>query len=475
MHWKLFTRMIIVCGAMVLITSCGNDCDNNGSLSESMPYKWGENGVPVCTGGWDVREEKICNNGFGQYMIAWSDLRAGNSNFDIYIQTLDTNGAPLWSTNGNPVCKAPMSQENLVMVADGIYGGVNIAWVDQRNGTDSNIYAQQIGLGGDQAWWPADGVAICTASGNQLNPQIAANGEGGSIIAWEDRRGGELGVYVQAVNHFGFIQWADNGLALSTNAASPQITSDGEGGAIIVWEDYDTDGNGDIYAQKVDAQGNRKWGDNGVVVCGAANRQQAPQIITDGAGGAFIAWQDSRNDAGDRVYVQWVYGDGGMQFEENGIAVTNNTAGSQKAPILAYTGMQFYPAIICWNDSRSGTDWDIYAQWIDLDGGLMWDESGTAVCTAKNDQKAYQLAVGDNVSSVTIVWEDYREFNDPNLTEVYTQQLDGSGNIVGPKDGVLASAGGYMQHEPDVAPDGVIVWREMNMTDGKLGIFAQSY
>jgi hypothetical protein len=432
-----------------------------------MTQQWGENGVTVCSGAWDKREGKICYNGFGQYLIAWSDLRTPDNDFDIYIQSLEADGYKVLHANGDPVCQAPGKQDKLVMVADGNYGGVNIAWVDQRNG-NADIYAQQVGRWGGQIWWPEDGVAICTASGNQDHPQIAANGEGGAIIVWEDHRIAGPIVYVQALDHSGFIQWADNGLALSGAALNPQITADGEGGAIIVWEDFSTDAKGDIHAQRVDAQGIRQWGDNGVVVCGAANRQQAPQIITDGTGGAFIAWQDLRNDAEDRVYVQWVDSSGGMEFGENGIGVSKNTTGSQKAPIMVYTGWPFYPVIICWNDKRSA-DWDIYAQWIDIEGDSMWDESGVAVCTATGDQRAYQLVVGDNVSSVTIVWED--DFS----SMVYTQQLDGSGNILGPKDGIPASADGIDQQEPDVAPKSVIAWHEIRASDGMSVIMAQSY
>lgn len=476
MNKKMFAGILILF-AVIVLAGCNDSSSSSNSLMEEGVLKWTENSVPVCTGGWDVREEKVCYNGFGQSMVAWSDLRAGSGNFDIYIQTLDSSGKALWPSNGNPVCTAVGGQRNLAMTADGLYGGVNLVWIDDRNGVDSDIYAQQIGLGGDQVW-KINGVAICKAAGNQLNPQITPNGEGGAIIVWEDRRSANSNIYVQAVNHFGNTQWAADGLAITTSGgANPQITPDRAGGAIIVWEDYRT-GNSDIYAQKIDSQGKIQWGANGVAVCNAANRQLSPQVITDGTGGAVIAWQDERLSPTTRIYFQWVYNDGTTQLAANGLPVTQNTSGSQIDPMLVYTGRPFYPAVISWSDSRSGSSWDIYAQSIDDSGDLLWGDGGVAVCTAAGDQKAYRMTYDSGSSSTTIVWEDYREGSDSMDSEVYTQRLNGSGKVAWAANGVRVSTAGFMQLEPDIAPNGasgaVTVWHELS-AQGTLGLYAQSY
>src|SRR5262249_51458747 len=66
---------------------------------------------------------------------------------------------------------------------------------------------------------------------------------------------------------------------------SPTIVSDGAGGAIVTWEDRRSSG-GDIYAQRVNAAGAPQWTSDGVALCTAANNQQSPTIVSDGAGGA---------------------------------------------------------------------------------------------------------------------------------------------------------------------------------------------
>ena len=63
----------------------------------------------------------------------------------------------------------------------------------------------------------------------------------------------------------------------------------GEG--IFVWSDTRY-GMRNIFAHKIDQDGNLLWGEEGTVVTDLPGRQEDPVAITDGAGGAFIAWVD---------------------------------------------------------------------------------------------------------------------------------------------------------------------------------------
>src|SRR5207244_5048690 len=50
-----------------------------------------------------------------------------------------------------------------------------------------------------RASWPANGRALCTATGDQNYPAMTTDGSGGAIVAWEDRRGGASDVYAMRV------------------------------------------------------------------------------------------------------------------------------------------------------------------------------------------------------------------------------------------------------------------------------------
>ena len=72
-----------------------------------------------------------------------------------------------------------------------------------------------------------------------------------------------------------------------------QRTGDGnsDGSMIYAWSDC-RNGVRDVIVQKVDISGNNLWGDYGIVVVNADGRQEDPQLVTDGSGGAYIIWMD---------------------------------------------------------------------------------------------------------------------------------------------------------------------------------------
>jgi hypothetical protein len=50
-----------------------------------------------------------------------------------------------------------------------------------------------------------------------------------------------------------------------------------------------------IYAKRVNSAGVVQWTAGSVAIFTAANDQLAPQIISDGSGGAIITWTDLRS------------------------------------------------------------------------------------------------------------------------------------------------------------------------------------
>ena len=146
--------------------------------------------------------------------------------------------------------------------------------------------------------WTPNGAAICTVARDQWYPQLASDGAGGAILAWQDYRTGVADIYGQRVNAVGAGQWGVGGAVICDAADqqySPVIAADGLGGAIVAWQDYRAAGIADIYAQRVNAASAGQWGGNGLGVCTAAQGQYAPALLPDGAGGTLVAWEDFRS------------------------------------------------------------------------------------------------------------------------------------------------------------------------------------
>jgi hypothetical protein len=267
----------------------------------SIWANWVQDGVPVCTVIGEQRDPTLASDGSGGVIVTWWDNR--NGYHDIYAQRVNASGAVQWTADGVALCTATGDQQYPKIVSDGMSGAI-VTWYDSRNG-NSDIYAQRVNATG-VVQWTADGVALCTETGGQWYPTIASDDASGAIITWYGSPGNN-DIYVQRVNASGTVQWTANGVALCTAAAeqwSPKITSDGAGGAIVTWHDW-RNMNYDIYAQRVNALGGVQWTANGVALCTATGNQYSPTIIRDGAGGAIVTWEDSRSGDMD-VYIQSV-------------------------------------------------------------------------------------------------------------------------------------------------------------------------
>jgi hypothetical protein len=155
-------------------------------------------------------------------------------------------------------------------------------------------------------------VAVTTKPESQGHPALVSDGAGGAIIVYEEFASGgtRCDIYAQRTNVYGYMQWNSSGVALCTSQEdqeSPIVVSDGVGGAIVAWyDDWDDSGeNYDIYAQRVDASGAVRWMANGVAICTATGLQEDLAIASDSTGGAIVTWCDEGGD-NDDIYAQRV-------------------------------------------------------------------------------------------------------------------------------------------------------------------------
>lgn len=283
---------------------------------------------------------------------------------------------------------------------------------------------------------------------------------GGSIIVWEDYQGGEHGVniHAQRLSSTGHTRWQTGGIPVCTAAGTqrrPQLVTDGAGGAIIVWED-DRYGSFDIFAQRIDSSGIARWQTNGIQVCNAAWAQQFPAMISDGLGGAIVTWQDSRV-AGYAVYAQRINDSGSTVWLQNGIVVCDYTA-SQMFPRITTDGRD--GAIIAWEDSRlPNTGHDIRAQRVSGAGQLLWQQNGAAVCIALNQQRDAQI-LPDGQYGAIIVWQDLRA--GATNADIYAQRINQFGQVQWQTNGIPICSVQGNQRDPKAVPDlfggAVVAW-----------------
>ncbi|MBI4546880.1 MAG: T9SS type A sorting domain-containing protein [Ignavibacteriae bacterium] len=403
---------------------------------------WNANGIGVCTDTNYQGFPKIVSDGTGGAIIAWLDYRTTGQ---IYVQRINASGTPMWTPNGVLLTSGSnASHIDHDMVSDGA-GGAIMTWTDFRNDTTdqfSDIYAQRINAFGVMLWGTV-GIPICTALSDQYIPVITSDGLNGAIISWQDFRH-ELddiftSIYAQRVNASGVTVWAANGMpickAQTFGESYPVIASDGAGGAIIAWHDWRDEEfyASDIYAQRVNGSGVAQWAANGKPITLLESIQEDPKIISDGAGGAIICWNDVRNGSNTDVYAQRINANGFNQWVPGGLAISNSELVDEGDAIMVSYGPG--SAIFAWLDGRNGSppsnpQHDIYAQKINTTGSAQWGYGGVAICT-RPEYNSPSAIVSDGTGGAIIVWDDPR--NENPSTDIYAQKV-ASNSFLGPPD-----------------------------------------
>jgi Secretion system C-terminal sorting domain len=417
--------------------------------------QWATTGTTVSAMPYDQRFPTICSDGAGGAIMAWEDTRTDGGAARVYAQRINAAGVPVWTANGIALCNTnPGSQWGPRAISDAA-GGAIITWADYRNGGAGDIYAQRVNASGTSLW-TVNGVAVCNAAQDQSGPAIMADASGNAIIAWTDARGPNppngTDIYVQKLNSAGVPQWTANGVAVCTAVQDQlyaQLATDGASGAIIAWRDYRAGTaplTTDQYAQRVLSNGTLSWVANGVAVCTAANMQDAEQIISDGANGAIIAWQDNRSGNYD-VYAQRLSGSGVALWTANGFGVCTMT-GDQFGVSLSPDGNQ--GAFIAWMDGRTALyNNDIYIQHMGGPGISLWTAQGVALAATSNYEQEVQLTT-DGANGVIAVWTDNR---DGAQSELYTQRLTNNGSALW-ASGVRVTTNSAYENAPTAIADG---------------------
>ncbi|MFX1457616.1 MAG: hypothetical protein ACFFDB_19800 [Promethearchaeota archaeon] len=261
--------------------------------------QWDLNGKAICTAVGDKAHIQLLSDGNGGAFIVWADRR--NSNLDIFAQHINSEGIGQWTNNGVLISGTTEMEQTPQLCSD-LNGGLFITW----DSTSNEVYAQRLNQTGDPQW-TTDGVKVCISSGDKSSPKIISDDQGGAIITWREIRDPlyDEDIYAQRIDSNGMKQWTDNGTAICIATGtqfSPVICSDGGGGAIITWSDLESE---DIYGQRVNSEGITKWteyGFYGYPICIYGSDQYSPQICSDNEGGAVIVWYDSRSGGG--LYAQ---------------------------------------------------------------------------------------------------------------------------------------------------------------------------
>lgn len=370
---------------------------------------------------------RITNDGRRGAIIACANGRGSTQ--DIYAQRVDAHGVRQWGVLGVAVCTAAGDQtfadETFSAICSDGVGGAFVVWEDPRaGGSNVDIFMQHLSDSGAVVpGWPSDGLQVCGATGNQRRASIVPDGEGGVICVWSDPRSALTlpDIYASRFDASGNLVsgWTPDGTLVcgaTGEQSKPVLVSDGADGAIIAWQDGRAPStNFDIYAAHIRGDGvvdtGGGWAISGRLLCAASEAQVNPELVSDGAGGAIATWMDRRTATSQDVYAQHVTNTGAIAsgWATDGQSVVTAVR-DQAFPKVATDGSG--GAIICWDDKRadaSADSVDIYALRLQAGGASPagWATDGNAVCTAVRQQTLPVIAPSDP-GSAFVAWLDDR-------------------------------------------------------------------
>jgi len=224
---------------------------------------------------------------------------------DIFAQRLDARGRGLWNggETPQPVADSTHRECNPVILSDGAGGAIVVyEWTDQEGDTD--ILAQRIDAEGNRVWHGGDRPAVLFASeASERAPVVVPDGSGGIIVVCEwAGPDGDVDVMAQRVSAEGEVLWNGGDQAVDVTSGSaferrPTAIPDGAGGALVAFEfefpEGEHKGDVDIGAQRLSGDGVRLWngGARPVVVSSAEAVERRPVAVADGAGGMIVVFE----------------------------------------------------------------------------------------------------------------------------------------------------------------------------------------
>ena len=393
-------------------------------ISREGDLLWGESGVLMGSGygAWTFAGDlHAVSDGSGGAIVIWlafpSQPEGEPSSIQTHVARIDSEGNIKWRRDIPGVDQA---------ITDGS-GGAIIAYTHSHD----KISVLKVDSEGDLPWGQ-DGVSLNL--GERYAVDIVSDSLGGVIVVVATLRGTSI-ISAQRVDSNGNVLWQMGGVqACASSAEEAQVVSDGAGGAIIAYmrdipcEDGVGNCDWDIYAQRIDAEGNVLWGTDGVPICAGPSYPSTPKLVTDAAGGAIIFFTfigDEISAPGYlAIHAQRIDADGHKLWDED-VEVWPTGYHS-----LVSDGFGGGISVQYGGDGRSGG-----AQRLDATGRKLWGPDGTTL-TLRDLHS--ELVVADGCGGVLISWLA-AEFKGCELSEVsyYVQRIDAGGNLPWGDDGIL--------------------------------------
>ena len=353
-------------------------------VSDTGVFAWGPGGVTLSSGSGFVAAPKVVQSALGsaaQTVVAWTD------NSSVRVQAVGASGQLLW---GSGTSLVPPVGSYALADLERVGEDVVVSAVYQTGGFTSprRLVAQRLDPSGGPLWGAAP-VSVFGAGSLQIGnyPGFVVDGEE-TVFAWYTSSP-SLQCYAQRLDGAGAPRFGSNGVAVATAAGdrvNPQVAVDPvNGDSLVVWRQQVPNSSlSGISAQRFNVNGARLWGSGGLAIAPVApNGADFPSLFVPGSGAGagaaeptLFTWLEAPSFGADRIYGASFSAAGAIVTPRFDVASTPSIK-SRLGGAVAETGL----GLLAWSDERSDSG-DILVQALGLTGTL--GGAGlfqTAVCT----------------------------------------------------------------------------------------------
>lgn len=272
---------------------------------------WTPGGVPLTSASFSYGHSVVAD-GQGGVLVYWLGL---DGTYGVYASRVLSDGTPSASL---PLAGARVGSPTLwTPFMDATLAGGDLfvaAYNPFLNAPNHSVQMFRVHADGTTApGWPDSGRRVVSTF-RSIVPRFDADGTGGLAMAYFSRQPDPItfpltsvfDLFALRVTGGGLLApgWPFNGIAVSQplpgtapvliNAAI-EVAHDGAGGMFVAWQDS-ADGVGDLHVQHLDGAGNLApgWAPDGRTVCSVSSLKHQLHLAADGAGGVYVAWSEHR-------------------------------------------------------------------------------------------------------------------------------------------------------------------------------------
>jgi hypothetical protein len=289
-------------------------------ISESGALQWGDGGIHIEDSTGDLLNPIPLTVDGTNVLLQWNHQTGPfwAPDSKLYLQKYDSSGIELWDSPVVVVGPVVFPTGNYSQESVGDHtGGSFSAWT-QMAGSNQSAIAQHISGTGEIVWGNA--VEFSTNSSHfRTNPRTSVAVDSSALMAaWTESNGSQSqrGVYAQRLDSSGNRLWGANGTAvveLNSNYEYLDLSVASFGDDLIAaYIEQSVNMNGDIYAARLDADGNYVWTGGAATVTNSGS-PKSDMMTGKGLGCLFIAWTENGS-----VYTHCLLEDGTLGAPDAG-------------------------------------------------------------------------------------------------------------------------------------------------------------